>query len=241
MAPGGTCPHLPTPSYATAMSDPFPLILSFFIYQSSFISNHCQYFLICDLFSPTEFFNSSPYSRFEGLRSFISTLLIVHTAGHYMYIAVFLPFVIKDFSISGAVLGLIWNHLILNHDFKSLWWFYYFYFKSLVQWWFMILISNHFFLDSDFDFMFYLSKSFLSTSRVLIVVIYLVVVGLCHNYEGVVYHVYWIFHSNPTENMIWPWWQWLQYWMYYYRATRIIASMDCFYRIRCRCRCHRYH
>src|SRR6218665_1582929 len=41
------------------MSDTFPLSLSYCIYQSSFVSNHCQYFLICELFSPTEFFHSS--------------------------------------------------------------------------------------------------------------------------------------------------------------------------------------
>ena len=47
------------------------------------------------------------------------------------------------------MLGLILNHLSLNHDFKS--------FGD-----FIILISNHVFLDFDFDFMFFLSKSFLS-------------------------------------------------------------------------------
>src|SRR6218665_229278 len=55
------------------MSDTVPLSLSYCIYQSSFVSNHCQYFLICDLFSPTNFFHSFPYSYFEGLWSFISS------------------------------------------------------------------------------------------------------------------------------------------------------------------------
>ena len=55
------------------MSDTVPLSLSYCIYQSSFVSNHCQYFLICDLFSPTNFFHSFPYSYLEGLWSFISS------------------------------------------------------------------------------------------------------------------------------------------------------------------------
>src|SRR6218665_2600466 len=30
-----------------------------YLYQGSFISYHCQYFLICDLFSPTDFLDPS--------------------------------------------------------------------------------------------------------------------------------------------------------------------------------------
>src|SRR6218665_3713225 len=74
------------------MSDPFPLSLSYCIYQGSFFFfNNCQYFLIFNLTSPTDF-STLPHihiSKASGL--FIAFFLIVHTAGHYVTVSGMIP------------------------------------------------------------------------------------------------------------------------------------------------------
>src|SRR6218665_1821854 len=89
------------------MSEPFPLSLSYCIYQSSFISNHCQYFLICDLFSPAEFSSFPIFPIFTFRKPPVFYILFSHNlclshTGHY--IAVFLPFAIKFRSLGSSVL-----------------------------------------------------------------------------------------------------------------------------------------
>src|SRR6218665_614914 len=89
------------------MSDSFPLSLSYFIYQSSVVSNHCQYFLISDLLVQLSF-STLPHIHIlkaSGLLYLLSSYSMSDPYSGTLHSSV-LPFFIKDFSISGVLSSL---------------------------------------------------------------------------------------------------------------------------------------
>jgi len=92
------------------MSDPFPLSLSYCIYQCSFVSNHCLVLLNMWFVQSNWVFPLFPIFTFRRPPVFYIILshspCLIYRAGHYT--SVFLPliFVIRDFSISGILSSL---------------------------------------------------------------------------------------------------------------------------------------